>query len=250
MKVILDMYCGCGGISSGIYRIYKNSVEIYGVDIEQQPNYQFNFIRTDSQSFLSNLNSKGFFLYYNKKIYLKDILWITSSPPCQRYSFAAAKHRNKGKFYPDLVEITRKLLLESGKPYLIENVVQAPLINPIYIEGPQVGLIPRMENGTYIPGILKKRKFESNVNLKSPPKIGRPGFKTKKGCVKNGDYVTIAGHGGDSIKGLGTLEIWKKATEIDWLKFGSAKEQKHEMAEAIPPRYSEFISKQMVEKIK
>ncbi|MBM4685673.1 hypothetical protein GS532_17805 [Rhodococcus hoagii] len=37
--------------------------------------------------------------------------------------------------HPELVGPTRDLLLEIGKPYVIENVVGAPLIDPILMCG-------------------------------------------------------------------------------------------------------------------
>ena len=53
-----------------------------------------------------------------------DLIW--ASPPCQRYSSATRQSGNQND-HPDLVEPVRAMLIASGVPYVIENVVGAPL---------------------------------------------------------------------------------------------------------------------------
>jgi DNA (cytosine-5)-methyltransferase 1 len=83
--------------------------------------------------------------------------------------------------------------------------------------------------------------------LKQPAPFELHGFWTmqppnvKPGRIGFGpdDFVTVAGHGGD---GSGRLSNWQDATGIDWMT-------KPEMAEAIPPAYSEFIGKAAIQHI-
>ena len=53
-----------------------------------------------------------------------------------------------------MVPLTRALLQRSGKPYIIENVVGAPLQNPVTLCGTMFGL-----------SVFRHRLFESNVPL-------------------------------------------------------------------------------------
>ena len=62
---------------------------------------------------------------------------IYAIPPCQAYS--VTKGLATGD-YPMLVEEVRALLLATGKPYIIENVVGAPLDNPLLLCGTMFGL--------------------------------------------------------------------------------------------------------------
>lgn len=126
MKV-LDLFCGGGGSSMGIKRAGNTSATIHschitGVDIEYQPEYpgndlfncwSFDFIQSDFWH-LDPDWLMGF-----------DLIW--ASPPCQAYSYAGHRWRNAGRKYDDLVNKTRRLLHWSGVPFVIENVVGAPI---------------------------------------------------------------------------------------------------------------------------
>jgi DNA (cytosine-5)-methyltransferase 1 len=206
--IALDLFCGAGGASCGIRR--AGFTEIWGVDKRSMANYPFEFIQEDAMEFM--------------QAGLSDFDFIWASPPCQAYSWSGAQHRNRGKEYPDLVAATRELLVASGKPYIIENVVGAPLIHPVRL------------CGTMFPGKLKvfrHRLFESNCNLKVEMKCDHKGHKAKERRNDNGDFFTVAGHN------TGTYAEWADAMGIDWMT-------KQELAQAIPPLYSEYLVKQVI----
>lgn len=212
---VLDLYCSPGGRSEGWHRAGWRPV---GVDIEHQPDYPFQMIQADALTFLDTADLSMF-----------DA--IIASPPCQSYSWAAAKHRNSGKEYPDLLEPTRQRLIAIGKPYVIENVIGAPLINPITLRGTM------FRTGTKArPGVIRARLFESNIPLIAPP--DQPAL----GSVRTGEYVTVAGHGGD---GVARYDVWCDAMGIHWLQTGSITERKERLAQMIPPVYSEYIARQV-----
>lgn len=205
---ILDLFCGAGGAAMGLHRV---GFEVTGIDINPQPNYPFDFIQADTLE----IDLDGY-----------DVYW--ASPPCQCYSKAAIGSRNAGVIYPDLINKTRKRLLLTNKPYVIENVVGAPLIYPTYLEGTMFGL-----------GVIRRRLFESNIWIPQPQYI-KP-----KGKVQDGYYVTVAGEGGDSkhhnyskLNNLPLnktkLEVWQYAMGIDWMT-------KQELTQAVPPVYAEYI---------
>jgi len=208
--IALDLYCGAGGAAMGI----KNAgfTEVIGVDIEFQPDYPFTFICEDAVEFMGN----G----------LADFDFIWASPPCQAYSWSAAGRRNAGYEYPDLIALTREVLDRSGKPYIIENVVGAPLKNPVTL------------CGTMFPGlkVFRHRIFESNIPLKVEMSCKHDGHKIKKRRNEDGDFFTVAG------KWVGTTQEWSDAMGINWMK-------KADLAQAIPPAYSEYLTRQIYEYI-
>ena len=207
---LVDLFCGAGGCTKG----YENAgIEVVaGVD-NKFKNYIHpeKFIKIDALKFLDDM-------ILRPEVYT-DIDVVHLSPPCQAYSFAAAKHRNLGKCYPDLINDARERVLETGKYYVIENVKEAPLINSVILCGTMFGC-----------KLIRHRKFESNIPLSVDLKCNH------EGSVRNGDFITMAGHGGD---GSGKLKDWQKASGITWMT-------KEEMAQAIPPAYTEYIGKQII----
>lgn len=82
---LLDLFCGAGGAGEGWDRA---GFKVTGVDIVEQPSYPFEFINADAL-----------------KVDLSGYDAIHASPPCQNYCWSTAKHRAKGKTYPDLIEV-------------------------------------------------------------------------------------------------------------------------------------------------
>ena len=205
---ILDLFCKAGGCSVGYHRA---GFEVEGVDIEPQPNYPFQFHQMDALEFLDTQDLSRF-----------DA--IHASPPCQAHSWAAKRWINSGlREYPDLIEPVRERLERLGKPYVMENVVGATLQNTLVLCGTMFDL-----------KVIRHRLFESNVFLWAP------GICNHKGSVSDGDYVTVAGHGGD---GIARFDVWCEAMGIDWMT-------KQELTQAIPPAYTEWIGRQLIEHIK
>lgn len=187
--------------------------EVVGVDINPQPRYPFEFHQADAMTFPLD----GF-----------DV--IHASPPCQAYSACRTMHTNRGKTYPDLVAKIRDRLLASRIPYVIENVMGADLIRPIMLCGTMFGL-----------KLFRHRLFESSVFMLSPSHNSHSEVIGKNG------YVCMAGHG-DSGMGRITpchrnVAAWKNASGIDWMT-------RREMAQAIPPAYTRFIGKQILNAMK
>ncbi len=199
-----------------------------GVDIVDQPNYCGDeFVQMDAIEFLKTQDLDRF-----------DI--IHASPPCQAHTKAQqlAKARNGGKYpdHPDLISVIRELLIDIGKPYIIENVSGAPLINPISLSGTQFKYLYTQ----------RKRLFESSIVLNEPDTLP---FKKKTppagwGFGDDG-FISICGSGG--VNGMNSKQIplyWGFALGgIDWMT-------REELAEAIPPAYTEFIGKQAIQYIK
>lgn len=144
-----------------------------------------------------------------------DLIW--ASPPCQHASVGSRRWIAAGRSYPALIEPTREMLLASGVPFIIENVPGAAIRADLVLTGEMFGLKTH-----------RRRHFELGGWWTPGPAMSRRlGPKTAPG------WCTIAGHGGD---GPNNLCAWSDAMGIDWMTKG-------ELAEAIPPAYSEFIAR-------
>lgn len=206
--LLLDLFCGAGGAAMGYYRA---GFDVVGVDIKPQPRYPFEFIQADALS---------------DGIFWGDFDAVHASPPCQPYSTTRTLHNAE---YEALVPKVREVLILSGLPYVIENVVGAPLLNPVKVCGSSFGL-----------PIWRHRLFESYVPLMSTP--------CQHSLVRYPIDVTGGGpsikprnnkNGGRSRKPKNVAEA-SMALGIDWMT-------RNELNEAIPPVYTEFIGQQLME---
>lgn len=209
---LLDTFCKAGGASMGYHRA---GFDVTGVDIEPQKRYPFRFIQADALEYIAEHGHE-----YDA---------IAASPPCQQYTRLRSIEKRE---YPDLVEPVRRALVETGRPYIIENVEGAPLINPIKLCGTMFGL-----------RVIRHRIFETNFPLWFPPfpcnhwgsVSGNARWKDKKRIqtsLKNFDILTITGH--DFI-----VSDARVAMGIDWMIQG-------ELSQAIPPAYTEFIGRELI----
>ena len=210
---LLDLYSKAGGAAMGYSRA---GFEVVGVDIKNQKRFPFEFIQADA---LEVLQDKDFLATF-------DV--IHASPPCQTHSSTKHLRIAQGKKTDkiDLIPETRQALIEIGKPYIIENVPGAPLINPIILCGSSFDLKVR-----------RHRLFESNVQLLS------------KECKhkEQGRPVGVYGSMRDEIPSGGktadTIDQAREAMGIDWMIWG-------ELVEAIPPVYTQWIGMQIQGAIK
>jgi DNA (cytosine-5)-methyltransferase 1 len=208
---MLDLFCKAGGASMGYYRA---GFEVTGIDIKNQKRYPFEFIKADAVEVLKDID------------YLKSFDVLVGSPPCQTHSITQHLRNAQGKSTDkiDLIPETRAGFIASGKPYVIENVPGAPLLNPLTLCGSSFGLKVR-----------RHRLFESNILL------------TGITCnhKEQGKPVGIYGSMRDEIPGGGhtakTIEQAREAMGIDWMLWG-------DLVEAIPPAYTEFIGNQIIER--
>jgi DNA (cytosine-5)-methyltransferase 1 len=217
---LLDLYCCAGGAAKG----YADAgFEVVGVDIVDRPNYPYKFIKADALEILRDVE------------FVEQFDAIHASPPCQCYSRLKYLSGNVEKWeeeHVDLVAPTRELLIKTGKPYVIENVEGAPLINPIKLCGSQ------FEN-MYTQ---RPRLFESNIPLRKPdaPVVRHKTLKLGEGFAEDG-YITVAG----TRPPKGMNEIQTKLYYgfalggIDWMSL-------EELTQAIPPVYTEFLGKQII----
>jgi DNA (cytosine-5)-methyltransferase 1 len=213
---LLDLFCCAGGAGAGYSRA---GFDVVGVDVTPQPRYPLPFIQAD----VMELDAE----------FLKSFDAIHASPPCQSYSDLAKRNRNAHE-WPRLVEPVRKMLSQTGLPYIIENVEGAPLINPVVL------------CGTMFQGlrVIRHRLFETNFLVLSPPHgkhpLVHPFDKRKNHYGRTSDmrdFVQVTGGGNCTIAAA------RDAMGIDWMT-------KNELNEAIPPAYTQFIGDQLLAQLR
>ena len=205
---LLDLFCGAGGASAGYA---ATGFEVHGVDLKHGKRYPYTYVRADVIDVLRDKN------------YLDQFDVIHASPPCQTHSITQHLRNAQGKTTSklDLIPETRAALIESGKPYIIENVPGSPLINPIQLCGSSFGLKVR-----------RHRLFESNMALVGSicdhKSQGRP--------------IGVYGSLNDEIpkggKTAATIDEARNAMGISWAIWT-------ELVEAIPPAYTKYLGGQL-----
>ena len=215
---LLDLFCKAGGCAVGYHRA---GFDVTGVDHEPQPRFPFAFVQADALEYLARYGRK-----YNV---------IHASPPCQRYSHAAFTNHHRAK-HPDLIGPTRSLLETTGKLWVIENVVPAPLSSfAITLCGLMFGL-----------KVFRHRRFESSVLLLQPT------HRPHRGKIIGKDGMCcVVGHGGGTSRrmreqtarhyrgGQQNKPEWEVAMGIDWMT-------RDELSQAIPPAYTAFVGAQLL----
>lgn len=200
MKV-LDLFCCCGGAAKGLS---DAGFEVTGVDITDNHEYPYDFVHSN----VFDLDP-----YWIAQF---DLIW--ASPPCQAYSWGTRKGRTEK--FPDLVDRTRQLLQETGKSFIIENVIGAPITKNLLLCGEMFGL-----------RVLRHRIFEIHGFRVLQPKHE----KHKQPLDKTHSfYACVSGHGGDGYSFR--LEDWQQAIGIDHIT------KKEHLTQAVPPKYSEYIA--------
>lgn len=179
--------------------------EVTGVDVEAQPKNPHRFVQGDALEYLQRHGGEFDFIH--------------ASPPCQKWSSITKCGRSEG--HADLIDPVRKLLLSLGKPYVIENVPGAPLDGCIMLCGTMFGL-----------NVIRHRYFEASFFTLPPTdchhvkKVVKHGRKPER----ERHYAAVTGHFSD-------VQFAQESMGIDWMG-------QKELAQAIPPAYTEFLGRQ------
>jgi DNA (cytosine-5)-methyltransferase 1 len=135
---------------------------------------------------------------------------------------------NKGREYPQLIPATRSALDRSGLPYVIENVIGAPVRRDVMLCGEMFGL-----------AVIRHRLFELGGWTMTQP--AHPRHRGRVAGMRHGEwfqgpYFAVYGEGG----GKGTVPQWQAAMGIDWT------DDRKAIAEAIPPAYTRLIGAELL----
>lgn len=205
---LLDLFCGAGGAGAGYDRA---GFAVTGVDLHRQPHYPFDYYQDDCM--MLGLD------------FLRSFDAIHASPPCQLYTRKAAnwgRARKNVIEHPDLLGPTRKMLEASGLPYVIENVMGAPMRCDVMLCGTMFGL-----------RIIKHRQFETNFPIHAP---------LLAECDHRDVYNPWSG------KGRSAKEH-REAQGTPWIpQCGGASRKAGvtgDLNNAIPPAYTQYIGSQL-----
>jgi DNA (cytosine-5)-methyltransferase 1 len=208
---VLDLFCGAGGAAMGYH---KAGYDVIGVDnVEKHArNYPFEFVHADALEYAAN--------------HAHEFDLIHASPPCQGYSPHVT---GKNKDNPRLIEPLRELL--AGHRYVIENVLGAwfALQDPIVLCGTMFGL-----------PLSRHRLFEISPRIletpEHPPCVG----VSTAFAIENGHDPKSVRIGGSGRR-AGTQMLWAEMMGINWYM------TIRETAEAIPPAYTEYIGRALLD---
>jgi DNA (cytosine-5)-methyltransferase 1 len=202
-----DLFCCAGGAAMGLHRA---GFDVTGWDVRTGLNYPF----TRHIGCALEADLSGF-----------DFVW--ASPPCQAHSSLRSV---SGSDYECFIERVRAKLKTWGGPYVIENVVGAPLLNPVMLCGSSFNL-----------GVRRHRLFESNIDLRGLPcaHASQPEPIDVSGTGSRRIGARTDGAGGNSRKPR-NLEEAQTAMGIHWMS-------RRELSQAIPPAFSEFIGRQVMQ---
>jgi len=191
---------------------HRAGFEVVGVDIKPQPHYPFEFHQADALTYPLD----GFDAYH-------------ASPPCQGYSATANLPWLVDKEYPLLILPTRLMLQATGEHYVIENVTRARHgsrqleTRGISEHGMDAGVLCGCMFG--LPFYLE-RLFETSFLW------WQPLHQKHNGLTKGRMFGAR----------LRTAQEAKQRL-LPWM-------DKQEASEAIPPSYTEYIGKYLLEALR
>ena len=156
----------------------------------------------------------------NPPVNLEDFDLIHASPVCKAFtktgwSYHFGYHQN----HDDLLTPVRELLETSSTSWVIENVPGAPMRVDVLLCGSQFRL-----------GVRRHRWFETSWEH----------FGLMEAC--NHSRRVVSPHGRPNAA-KGNRQQWAEAMGIDWMP------RAEELAEAIPPAYTEFIGEQFINQL-
>ena len=194
---------------------HQAGFDVIGVDIADQPRYPFSFIKADVLDVdLPTL------------VKASGAVAIHASPPCQAYTPLGALHPHIT--YPDLIAPTRERLAELSVPFVIENVMAAPLdkARSIVLCGGMFGL------RTY-----RHRRFEPCIGFTMaapvhPRHVVLTATSRRRERWAEGWHVSITGD-------VGTY-VGPEAMGIDWMNG-------NELSESVPPAYTRDVGAQLLQ---
>lgn len=198
---------------------HRAGFEVVGVDVEPQPNYPFEFWQADALHVMADLEA------WLDGTCLDPFAAIHASPVCYAWSKMRDCRPGSKADQPDLITPLRPLLEGTGLPYVVENVPGSPLRDWVQICGSGLGM-----------RLQRHRWFESNVPLWGVP------------CAHGQNPWNPAyGHStGRKRRRVPVIGEWRVRPELQHESMGIDWMTLPELAEAIPPAYTQHLGDQLL----
>jgi DNA (cytosine-5)-methyltransferase 1 len=224
----LDMFCGAGGATKGLQLA---GFHVTGIDNRPQPRYCGDaFIQADA--LVPPVDPCQF-----------DLIW--ASPPCQAYTgMQRLNTRAPKRDHPKLIEPVRNMLKACGRPFIIENVPGAPLIDPVMLCGSMFGLKVRRHRLFECSFWMMHPRCQHDLEHEPTPVwgAGRPSRQEVRAARRArlspiavyGDHPQTPGDKTMRVNRARTLREGQEAMGIDWMDWRT-------LTQAIPPAYAELL---------
>jgi len=216
---LLDLFCCEGGAGMGYHRA---GFHITGVDIEPRKLNPHPVIEADAVEYLLAHGHE-----YDA---------IHASPPCQSYSRSL---RHLATPQPMLIDAIRDALKATRKPYVIENVVGAPLANASDLFG---------NHGVELCGtmfglrIFRHRIFETNFPIHAPKPCNHRIIPLNPHRADGDPGGPIAGRARMKMEfgaDVNCERVWAEEMGVEWMSRNGARE-------AVPPIFTEYIGRELM----
>ncbi len=212
----LDLFSGAQGTAVGLARA---GYEVHCVDNTTHAKHPevASFITADAMEVL------------DQTAFCRRFQLIVAGPPCQGYSDMSDCRPGLAATYPDLVGPVRTRLQAIGVPWVMENVGGSGLAEQSGIFG---------EHGVILCGhmfglkLYRHRLFETSAPVHAPHHPRHLTPASKAGHWRPGTIMSVAGH-------VSPIGVARAAMGIDWMT-------REQLAEAIPPAYSQHVGQQMM----
>ena len=133
-----------------------------------------------------------------------------------------------GNDHPAMIETTREVLIQTGIPYVIENVVGAPLHSPLMLCG---SMFPDLRVTAIGCSSATDRCLWHRQSVRTVSKC--PPGKGQYHELNGNNFITCVGHNFKASDG-------RIVMGIDWMT-------RAELSQAIPPAYTEYIGRQLLD---
>jgi DNA (cytosine-5)-methyltransferase 1 len=229
--LLLDLFCGTGGAAMGYHRA---GFDVIGVDIEPHPEYPFEFHQADAMQVLEYIADRA-----EPWEHAPYPAAIHASPPCEFATTMSARWRKRGGTVADthanLLTPTLEILRGLGVPFVVENVPGAKrYMRPTLL----------LHGGMFGLGVHRPRFFESSELILAP--YARA---TEKPVGVYGDHPQhhySTRQNGDmkgkrsEFRRARTIDEARELMGMPWADWDGCRK-------AIPPAYTEYIGRQLVE---
>jgi len=206
---LLDLYCGAGGAAEGYHR--AGFTKIVGVDIEDQPRYPYTFVRGDALAYLAE--------------YGHLFAGIHASPPCQK--FVNLHKMRKDRTHIDHLTPTIRALKDQRRPYVIENVMSAPMPTTLRLCGSTFNLRVRRHRRFFTSFIIPQPACQHARQESEGPIVGVYGNRGKSLKGPTGKDI----HGGKRYRTKAQASA--AMSGLDWMIT-------REIVQAVPPVYTHY----------